>query len=164
MLDGNVSCLAVVPESNSILCGDESGGIHSIIVPQSAVGSTPAVAGGASNTSRAALASKSSSSTSSSRRLPRKLDVTGTAATGCSSHFGMVTSISTKSIPTTNASASFHKFMSRGFLRGSAGLVLTSGVDWTCKLWAPAYQDRPLLSFTSSSYDYMCDVQWYVKE
>jgi len=160
MLDGNVSCLAVVPESNSILCGDESGGMHSIIVPQSAVGSTPTVAGGATNTSRAALATKSSSSTSSSRRVARKLDVSGTTATGCSSHFGMVTSISTKSIPTTNASASFHKFMSRGFLRGSAGLVLTSGVDWTCKLWAPAYQDRPLLSFTSSSYDYMCDVQW----
>jgi hypothetical protein len=173
VMEGNVSCLAVAPESNSILCADERGGMHSIIVPQSAAVPVPAstsappsagvgTASGAST--RAAAIAKSSSFASSNRRVVRKLDVSATMPAGTSSHFGMVTSISTKYVPPTSinigGTSSSNRYMSRGFLRGSAGLVLTSGVDWTCKLWAPAYQDQPLLSFTSSSYDYMCDVQW----
>jgi dynein intermediate chain len=50
--------------------------------------------------------------------------------------------------------------ISKGVLRGSGGLVLSSGVDWTVKLWAPAYSDAPLLSLVSHSYDYMSDVKW----
>ncbi len=173
VMEGNVSCLAVAPESNSILCGDERGGMHSITVPQSApVAVTPSLAAApsagvvtaVSASTRAATSAKSSSFASSNRRVARKLDVSAAIPTGTSSHFGMVTSISTKYVPPTSVNIggtpSSNRYLSRGFLRGSAGLVLTSGVDWTCKLWAPAYQDPPLLSFTSSSYDYMCDVQW----
>ena len=72
----------------------------------------------------------------------------------------MVTSVSTKTIP---VGASVRTAgLSKGFLRGSGGLVLTSGVDWSTKLWAPAYSDQPLMSWVSPSYDYMSDVQWYV--
>ena len=44
--------------------------------------------------------------------------------------------------------------------RGVGGLVLSSGVDWTVKLWHPVYSESPLLSMVSHSYDYMSHVQW----
>lgn len=72
-------------------------------------------------------------------------------------HFGMITALSTKS-----QKASARAGLSKGFLRGSGGVFLTAGVDWTVKLWAPAYTDKPLLSLVSHSYDYMSDVKWYV--
>jgi WD40 repeat protein len=73
-------------------------------------------------------------------------------------HYGMVTSISTKMLKPGSPlrAAGLHK----GFLKGLGGLVLTSGVDWTVKLWSPASSDAPLLSMVSHSYDYMCDVKW----
>jgi len=117
-VDGNLSSLAVAPESSTLLCGDEAGGLF--IVP-------PAAAGG-----------------------PRKRQIRSLKE----SHFGMVTSISTMSPKDGRAG------LAKGFLRGVGGLVLTCGVDWTVKLWAPAYKDTPLLSLVSHSYDYMSDVQW----
>ena len=73
-------------------------------------------------------------------------------------HYGMVTAISTKKLkPNAQSRAAG---LARGFLRGSGGLVLSAGVDWTVKLWAPAYRDSPLTSLVSHSYDYMSDVQW----
>ena len=143
----SASCCTIAPESESLLFGDGNGGLHTI---------------------------QSSSSTQgqrSARRTVRKFDVAssdpGAAATGddgektaVSGHFGMITSVSSKTIPVgaTTRSAG----LSKGFLRGSRGLVLTAGVDWSVKLWAPAYADQPLLSWVSNSYDYMSDVQWYV--
>jgi dynein intermediate chain len=120
-VDGNISCLAVAPESHSIVCGDESGALHLI-------------------QSQAAGASRSS------RRPVRKIPA---------EHFGMVTAIATKSKGQAGRAG-----LAKGFLRGSGGLILSSGVDWTVKLWAPAYTDKPLVSLVSHSYDYMCDVQW----
>uniref|UniRef100_A0A7S2H4K4 Dynein intermediate chain n=1 Tax=Helicotheca tamesis TaxID=374047 RepID=A0A7S2H4K4_9STRA len=132
----NVSSLAVAPESNTVVCGDESGGMHTILA------------------STGAATSQSSSSTRSgtSRRVVRKLEAGDDGADG---HFGMVTGLATKVLPRHSS-----KGIAKGFLRGSSGLVLTTGVDWTTKLWAPAYTDKPLLSFLSHSYDYMCDAQW----
>ncbi|EED91367.1 cytoplasmic dynein intermediate chain-like protein [Thalassiosira pseudonana CCMP1335] len=83
-------------------------------------------------------------------------------------HYGMVTSVSTRPYMTPSNTPRSSKEstdassggMSKGFLRGAGGLVVTTGVDWSTKLWAPAYSDLPLMSFLSSSYDYMCDVQW----
>ncbi len=72
-------------------------------------------------------------------------------------HFGMITALSTKTLK-----ASARAGLTKGFLRGSGGLFLSAGVDWTVKLWGPAYIDKPLLSLVSHSYDYMSDVQWYV--
>jgi len=84
-----------------------------------------------------------------SRRQVRKLEC------GDEGHFGMVTSVATK-----NLKSSVRAGLSKGFLRGSGGLFLSSGVDWTVKLWAPAYTDKSLLSLVSHSYDYMSDIQW----
>ena len=74
---------------------------------------------------------------------------------GSEGHYGMVTSLSTKS-----QKASARAGLSKGFLRGSGGMFLSAGVDWTVKMWAPAYGDKPLLSLVSHSYDYMSDVKW----
>ena len=126
--NGNVSSLAVAPESNSIVCGDENGSLHTI------------------------LASSSKKSSSSSRRAYRTWNT--------SENFGMITGVSTKTSPSNKQNST--RGLSKGFVRGGGGLVLTSGVDWTTKLWAPAYSDKPLLTLLSHSYDYMCDVQWYV--
>jgi len=133
---GNISCLAVAPESNTLVCGDENGDIHTIQP-------SPTAAGGGSGAPRA------------SRRPVRTLD-TGDDISNCG-HFGMVTSVATKTLSKKDAG---RVGLSKGFLRGSGGLVLTSGIDWTTKLWAPAYSDKPLLSLVSHSYDYMSDVQW----
>lgn len=122
-VNGNISCLAVAPESHSLVCGDESGSLHFV--------ASTAQAGGTSSRS--------------SKRPVR---------TTPPQHFGMVTSVGTKPNATGRAG------LAKGFLRGSGGLILSTGVDWTVQLWAPAYTDEPLLSLVSHSYDYMCDAQW----
>jgi dynein intermediate chain, cytosolic len=129
----SVSCFAVAPESETLLLGDEHGAIY------------------------AAPTSSQSGGQRSSRKQVRKLDATDSEGETLG-HFGMVTSLSTKVLK--KGAASRVAGLSKGFLRGSGGLVLSSGVDWTVKLWAPAYSDSPLLSLVSHSYDYMSDVKW----
>ena len=92
--------------------------------------------------------------TSGKRRQVRKFD-TGEGGGG---HYGMVTSLSTKTLKKDAPSRTAG--LAKGFLRGSGGLVLSAGVDWTVQLWAPAYKDTPLTSLVSHSYDYMSDVKW----
>jgi dynein intermediate chain, cytosolic len=125
----SVSCLAVAPESGTLVCGDEMGSLFAVQSSQTALG------GGGQR----------------SRRQVRKIDP------GEEGHFGMITSLSTK------FKASARAGIAKGFLRGSGGFFLSAGVDWTVKFWSPAYTDKPLLSLVSHSYDYMSDVQWYVK-
>lgn len=140
----SASCITIAPESETLIVGDGSGYLYSI------------------------QSSFSSQGQRSSRRTVRKLEVPSSADNKDgggeeeksmeSGHFGMITSVNAKTIPvgaSTRAAG-----LSKGFLRGSGGLVLTSGVDWSTKLWAPAYSDRPLISWVSHSYDYMSDVQW----
>lgn len=124
---GNISSLAVAPETSTVIAGDECGTLFAIPA------STGSSQGGAPR---------------SSKRAIRKLST--------DSHFGMVTALSTKRLNENRAG------IAKGFLRGSSGMVLSAGVDWTIQLWAPAYSEKSLLSFVSHSYDYMCDVQWCV--
>jgi dynein intermediate chain len=129
----SVSCFAVVPESEALLLGDEVGSLFTV------------------------QSSTQSSNQRSSRKQVRQLetmDVEGNTA----GHYGMVTSLSTKSLK--KGSATRVAALSKGFLRGSGGLTLSCSVDWTVKLWAPAYSETPLLSMVSHSYDYMSDVKW----
>lgn len=124
----NISSLAVAPETNTILVGDERGTLSAIYPPNA----------------------QSTTGRSTSRRVVKKLNKDSD-----NHHFGMITAVSTKPPAKTARSV-----VRRGFLGGSPGLVLTCGVDWTTKLWAPAHSDEPVLSFLSHSYDYMADVQW----
>lgn len=128
-----MSCFAVAPESEALLLGDEYGSLFT------------------------AHSSSQSGSQRSSRRQVRKLDASDSEGENVG-HYGMVTSLSTKTLK--KGAASRAAGLSKGFLRGSGGLVLSSGVDWTVKLWAPAYSDAPLTSLVSHSYDYMSDVEW----
>ncbi len=146
--NGNLTCIAVAPESQSIIAGDECGSMYAIV--SSSVTNT----GGGSG--------KTSSSTSSSRRSIRKLNSGMAAQLGNDDsfmgHYGPITGLSTQlNSKSDNVSG---VSLSRGFARGSRGLVLTCGVDWTTKLWAPSHSEKPLLNLLSHSYDYMCDVQW----
>jgi dynein intermediate chain len=129
----SVSCFAVAPESETMLLGDEHGAFYSV------------------------QSSSQSGSERSSRRKAKKLDTANEEGENFG-HYGMVTSISTKTAKKGATSRSAG--LTRGFLRGTDGLVLSSGVDWTVKLWAPAYSDQPLVSLVSHSYDYMSDVKW----
>lgn len=131
----SVSCFAVAPESEALILGDEHGSMYS------ALSSSSTQSGGQRH----------------SRRQVRKLDTADKEGENLG-HFGMVTSLSTKILKKGAASRSAG--LAKGFLRGSGGLILSSGVDWTVKLWAPAYSDAPLLSLVSHSYDYMSDVKW----
>ena len=125
-----MSCFGVAPESETLLLGVEHGVMHSI---------------------------STSEGQRSSRKHLRKLDSTDEEGDALG-HYGMVTSISTKVLK--SGSTLRTAGLSKGFLRGTGGLVLTSGVDWTVKLWSPAYSDAPLMSFVSHSYDYLCDAKW----
>lgn len=125
----SVSCLAVAPESETLVCGDEMGNVYTIQSNHSTLG------GGAGQRSK--------------RRVTKLEPGNGEG------HFGMISSISTKTLKSSTRAG-----LTKGFLRGSGGLFLTAGVDWTVKLWGPAYTDIPLLSLVSHSYDYMSDVQW----
>jgi len=149
-IPGNISSLAIAPLSNSFVCGDESGDVFTVLPQSSGSAQSHARGGGSRRTVRKFETSKQSNASGAGGN-------NGGGEGAVAGHFGVVTAVATK----------HHKkgmlgnhAMSRGFLRGSAGLVLTCGVDWTTKLWAPAYTDQPLISFLSSSYDYMCDVQW----
>ena len=123
-----MSCLAVAPESESLVCGDEMGNLYTIQSNQTTLG------GGGQR----------------SKRKVTKLDPGSDEG-----HYGMITALSTKTLK-----ASARAGLTKGFLRGSGGLFLSAGVDWTVKLWGPAYTDKPLMSLVSHSYDYMSDVQW----
>jgi dynein intermediate chain, cytosolic len=125
----SVCCLAVAPESGTLVCADEMGTLYTVSSSQSTLG------GG-----------------QRSRRQVRKIEAGPDEV-----HYGMISAVSTKTLK-----ASARAGLTKGFLRGSGGLFLTSGVDWTVKMWAPAYTDKPLLSLVSHSYDYMSDVQWCV--
>jgi dynein intermediate chain len=140
---GNLTSISVAPESQSIIAGDECGSLYAI------VSSSTTTSGGG----------RSSTSSSTSRRTVRKLN-NSKKDPGNSDlyHYGPVTGLSTR--VTSNSNKTDGVSLSRGFARGAKGMVLTCGVDWTTKLWAPAYSDKPLLSLLSHSYDYMCDVQW----
>jgi dynein intermediate chain, cytosolic len=126
----SVACVAVAAESETLLCADEMGSIYTVQSPNS----TSLGGGGGQR----------------SRRQVRKLEYEAKEG-----HFGMVTSLASKP-----AKSAARAGLSKGFLRGSGGLFLSSGVDWTVKMWAPAYTDKPLFSLVSHSYDYMSDVQW----
>jgi len=133
----SLSCFTIAPESDALVFGDGNGGLHTV------------------------QSSPTSQGQRSSRRAVKKFDPGSEDDGGASSkntHYGLVTAISAKTIP--NGASSRAVGLSKGFLRGSGGLILSSGVDWSVKLWAPAYSDKPLTSWVSHSYDYMSDVQW----
>jgi dynein intermediate chain, cytosolic len=125
----SVSSLSVSPDSETLVCGDDMGNIY-------AIQSSNATLGGGGG--------------QRSRRQVRKFDC------GNEGHYGMISSVATKTLKSTASRTG----ISKGFLRGSTGLMLSSGVDWTVKMWAPAYLEKPILSLMSHSYDYMSDVQW----
>lgn len=131
----SVSCLALSPESGAIVAGDDHGAMYVV---------------GSSGVTGAARRSQ---------RQVKALETIDTESGTNFGHYGMVTALSTPKLK--KGSTGLTSGPSKGgFLRGMAGLVLSSGVDWTVKLWAPAYRDTPLTSWVSHSYDYMSDVQW----
>ena len=165
MVDANLSCLDVLhgdsANSESVVCGDERGGVHAIFPGTGRDGSSsnkrvirklhPGGGMGISDPS----AAEGDADAASAGALDELTDM---------GHFGMVTSVATRpAIPAHGTPRGVNKATatsSKGFVRGAGGLMVTTGVDWSTKLWAPAYCDRPLLSFLSNSYDYMCDAQW----
>jgi WD domain, G-beta repeat. len=127
----HISSISVVPSSQTLLVGDENGSIYAVM----------------------------SQSSSGSRSVKRSIVNLGNPKSNQSDspgHYGNVTGLSTKHILKGDNTVG----ISKGFPRGINGLFLSCGVDWTTKLWAPAYSDKPLLNFLSHSYDYMSDVQW----
>lgn len=126
----NVSCLALSPESGALVVGDDHGALY-----------TAGSGGAGARRSQRQV------------KLVESVDAEGTNL----GHYGMVTALST---PKVKKGGSLSGQSKDGFLRGMGGMVLSSGVDWTVKLWAPAYRDTPLTSWVSHSYDYMSDVQW----
>mmetsp|Transcript_8626 Transcript_8626/g.15655 ORF Transcript_8626/g.15655 Transcript_8626/m.15655 type:complete len:805 (-) Transcript_8626:204-2618(-) len=163
-VNANLSCLETLhggSNEEGVVCGDERGGLHAILAGTGRDGTS-----------------------SSSKRVVRTLHpggVMGSESSGAMEedadaeelsemgHYGMVTAVATRpTMPQLQSPRSSNKEttstmggMSKGFMRGAGGLMVTTGVDWSTKLWAPAYSNNgPLMSFLSNSYDYMCDVQW----
>lgn len=174
----SISCLAVLPESETLVVGDEHGTMYTVASPNTSSTTTANSMGmGDTSTNNTASSGKNSpvppsATTGSSgggqrvsRRQVKKMDMSGEDDNHLG-HYGMITSISAKLRSSmksnTNSSNSTHMgTTSKGFFRGIGGLLVSSGVDWTVKLWGPAYHsDKPLMSYVSHSYDYMSDVAW----
>jgi dynein intermediate chain, cytosolic len=148
----SISCCVVVPETETLVLGDEHGTLYTIAASTASVDPTSA-----------STPAPSAAGKRVGRRQAKKWEATNTDGENLG-HYGMITSISAKSaMKPTNSSPqprSASLGFSKGFLRGGGGLLVSSGVDWTVKLWAPAYHDKPLMSWLSHSYDYMSDVAW----
>jgi dynein intermediate chain len=171
----SISCLAVLPESETLVVGDEHGTMYTVASPNVSTNMSNSVGLSDINTTTLssgknsippASASASGGGQRVSRRQVKKMEMSGQDDNHLG-HYGLITSISAK---LRSSSSNNNKHVpqsqhtgatSKGFLRGIGGLLVSSGVDWTVKLWGPAYHsDKPLMSYVSHSYDYMSDVAW----
>ena len=148
-------------DNEGIICGDERGGMHAIYLTAASAGvgssSLKRVVrtlrgGGAGAESGGGMALLDEESNNSSTDLENIAMGNG--------HYGMVTSVAARPPILGSGTPRSSSGVFKGFLEGVGGLVVTTGVDWSTKLWAPAYTDEPLMSFLNNSYDYMCDAQW----
>jgi len=153
------SSLALVPESHALIVGDENGTLYQV-----SLSSSNSVFMNDGNVTLLTSIMASSSHTSPRRnvrilhaRASDEMDDDDTKPTKRQGHYGLVTGISTKTLPPTYTGGIM---ISKDVPRGVHGLVLTCGVDWTSKLWAPAYTDQPLMSWMSHSYEYMSSIRW----
>jgi dynein intermediate chain len=167
IVDANLSCLDVLHygSNEGVVCGDERGGMHVILASSGRDG------GSGSGASKRVVRTFHPGGVFGDTSLDASLEGGDAAANDNESgHYGMVTAVAarpaivnngnTRSSMKESTSSMAVGGMSKGFLRGAGGLLITTGVDWSTKLWAPGYSDAPLMSFLSNSYDYMCDVQW----
>jgi dynein intermediate chain len=159
VIDANLSCLEVLQGvTEGLVCGDERGGMHAVLPGTGRDGT------GSNKRSVRML------HPGASLQLSNVVMEDGSGAADGAldmGHYGMVTGVAARNeVPATRTprgvgtSTTMPIITSKGFSRGLGGLVITTGVDWSTKLWAPAHHDGPLTSFLSNSYDYMCDVQW----
>jgi dynein intermediate chain len=163
MVDANLSCLDVLygdsANNESVVCGDERGGVHAIF---------PGTGRDGSSSNKRVIRTLHPGGVMGIGSDPSVVEGDADAASAGAvdelsemGHFGMVTSVATRPVmPAHGTPRKGTTASSKGFVRGAGGLMVTTGVDWSTKLWAPAYHDRPLMSFLSNSYDYMCDAQW----
>eukprot|EP00956_Cyclotella_meneghiniana_P012465 scaffold17726_cov53-Cyclotella_meneghiniana.AAC.1 len=165
----NLSCLDVMHGSNNegVVCGDERGGLHAVYSASASAGA------GSSSLKRVVRTLNNGGGDVDDNDAAASVlnqdsgamdDNEGVLNNGGIGHYGLVTSVAARPYMNNNSNKSTISSGGtfKGFPQGAGGLVVTTGVDWSTKLWAPAYTDKPLMSFLSNSYDYMCDVQWYV--
>ena len=167
-VDANLSCLDILQygSNEGVVCGDERGGMHAIFASSGRDGGS----GGASKRVVRTFHPGGVFGNNSHDDEATSLEGDVNDEASDSGHYGMVTAVATRPaiVNKTNTRSSMKETttttssnsMSKGFLRGAGGLLVTTGVDWSTKLWAPGYTDAPLMSFLSNSYDYMSDVQW----
>jgi dynein intermediate chain, cytosolic len=165
----SISCFAVLPESDTLVVGDEHGTMYSVASPNAAAtssGDTNTASSSSGKNSPVPPTSTTGGGQRVSRRQVKKMDMSGDDDNHLG-HYGMITSISAKLRSSSNSNKQAPQSSqnigatSKGFFRGISGLLVSSGVDWTVKLWGPAYHnDKPLISYVSHSYDYMSDVAW----
>ncbi|KAL3827180.1 hypothetical protein ACHAXA_006735 [Cyclostephanos tholiformis] len=167
VIDANLSCLEVLHGvTDGLVCGDERGGLHAVLPGTGRDGTVSSKrvvrvihAGGASGGSEFGVVDDAAVVVGEGGVAVAE----GSSETG---HYGVVTGITARNAvpalrtPRTGTTTTPSAAASRGFSRGLGGLLVTTGVDWSTKLWAPAHRDVPLTSFLSNSYDYMCDAQW----
>lgn len=167
--NANLSCLDVMHGSNNegIVCGDERGGLHAVYSAAASAGAGSSSLKRVVRTMHNGGDGMDDNDATAAAALDQDSnamdDNEGGLSNGSVGHYGLVTSVAARPYMNSNSNKSLPSGGTfKGFLQGAGGLVVTTGVDWSTKLWAPAYTDKPLMSFLSNSYDYMCDVQWYV--
>jgi len=173
-VDANLSCLDVLHygSNEGVVCGDERGGMHAIFASSGRDGGAGGGGGGGGGggASKRVVRTLHPGGVFGDKSLDDITSLEGDVNDEAldSGHYGMVTAVAARPAIVNNANnrstmketTTSSSGMSKGFLRGAGGLLVTTGVDWSTKLWAPGYTDAPLMSFLSNSYDYMCDVQW----
>eukprot|EP00986_Skeletonema_menzelii_P009229 scaffold4151_cov137-Skeletonema_menzelii.AAC.1 len=170
-VNANLSCLDVLQygSNEGVVCGDERGGMHAIFASSGRDGGG---GGGGGSSSKRVVRTIHPGGVFGNKSLDDATSLEGDVNDKAldSGHYGMVTAVAARPAIASNVnsrssmkettSSTTSSSMAKGFLRGAGGLLVTTGVDWSTKLWAPGYTDAPLMSFLSNSYDYMSDVQW----
>ncbi|KAL9188235.1 hypothetical protein ACHAXT_006613 [Thalassiosira profunda] len=160
-VDAHLSCLETLhgTTNEGVVCGDEKGGLHAIFAGTGREGSSSAKR-------VVKVLHPGGVGAGDPNAMEDDPDAVAAAELAEMGHYGMVTAVAARpaiaaypNTPRGNKDTA-STGTAKGFSLGAGGLLVTTGVDWSTKLWAPAYGDRPLVSFLSHSYDYVCDAQW----
>ena len=161
----NLSCLDVLPGSagtEGVVCGDERGGLHAIFAGTGRDG------GGGAGSSRRVVRRVHPGGVLAPAGEGEEADPAAAEAAEAG-HYGVVTSVAARPAGGHGGQSGGRDTTSSDSI-GARNLLVTTGVDWTTKIWSPNYQgggdstrvtSRPLVTYLGSSYDYVADAAWH---
>jgi len=141
---GGGGVTAVSGNVGGVVLGMEDGGILSVTEGEGNSAAAAAAAAAAASVTASGTAGKKGR-----KKIVREF------SGGANTHFGPVTGLDVH-----RSGSAANPATSRGFSVGSDGLVVSCGIDWSTRVYAPWVKDEPVFSVVSDSYDPVSDVKW----